>query len=50
MKLFGVVFDARGATAWVVSLALVAVGLLGVRLVGPRVAARWSQASEEARR
>jgi branched-chain amino acid transport system permease protein len=50
MKLFGVVFDARGATAWVVSLALVAVGLFGLRLVGPRVAARWSQATEEARR
>lgn len=50
MKLFGVGFDARSATAWIASLLLVGLGVLGLRSVGPRVAARWSDLHEEARR
>jgi branched-chain amino acid transport system permease protein len=48
MKLFGVGFDAKQPTAWVVSLALVAFGILGLRYVAPVVATRWSAALDEA--
>lgn len=50
MKLFGVGFDARSATAWIASLLLIGLGLWGLRLVGPRAASRWSDLHEEARR
>jgi branched-chain amino acid transport system permease protein len=49
MKLFGVAFDAKSATAWIVSFLLVGAGLLGLRAVAPRVAARWGETLEVAR-
>ena len=49
MTLFGVGFDATSAAAWIVSFALVAAGLLGLRALAPRVVASWSKALEEAR-
>jgi branched-chain amino acid transport system permease protein len=49
MKLFGVPLQANSATAWIVSLALVGLGLLGLRHVAPFVGARWGEALEKAR-
>jgi branched-chain amino acid transport system permease protein len=49
MKLFGIPFDARSATAWIVCFFLVGLGLLGLRYVAPRVSARWGETLEEAR-
>jgi branched-chain amino acid transport system permease protein len=49
MKLFGVAFDAKSATAWVASLLLVGLGIWGLRLLGPGVSARWGETLEEAR-
>jgi branched-chain amino acid transport system permease protein len=49
MKLFGVSFDAKGAAAWIASLLLVSLGFWGLRLIGPRVSARWGEMLEEAR-
>ena len=49
MRLFGIAFDARGAAAWIVSLGLLLAGLVGLRLVAPRVAARWSETLAAAR-
>ena len=49
MSLFGVGFEATSATAWIVSLGLVAAGVLGLRLAAPMVAARWAETLEAAK-
>jgi branched-chain amino acid transport system permease protein len=48
MSLFGVGFEATSATAWIVSLGLVAAGILGLRLAAPVIAARWAETLEAA--
>ena len=49
MKLFGVAFDARSATAWIVCFLLIGLGVLGLGQVAPRVSARWGETLDEAR-
>jgi branched-chain amino acid transport system permease protein len=49
MRLFGVPFDAKSSGTWIACLLLIAAGLIGLRLVAPRVLARWSEALAEAR-
>ncbi len=49
MSLFGVGFEATSATAWIVSLGLVAAGILGLRLAAPVIAARWAETLEAAK-
>jgi branched-chain amino acid transport system permease protein len=49
MSLFGVGFEATSAAAWIVSVGLVAAGILGLALAAPRIAARWAETLEAAK-
>jgi branched-chain amino acid transport system permease protein len=43
-RLFGVAFDARGATSWLVFVGLMLAGGVGLRAVAPRVSAAFAEA------
>jgi len=50
MRLLGVSYDGRSVVAWLAIIGLLAIGLVGVRLVAPRVSGAYHDAVQQARR